>query len=152
MTDPADNGGLFAGRRSSRAPVRLRRVPRRGSALRQRADGGLANVLLATLTLTSLLCWGPIPLAALWLGSQADYQTGSITVGILASFLTLFLLLFGALVLLRRIDDAWLLVRRAAGHEQRTGALGPVFGLTAAIGAIAFAVWFLVIHGPGVTA
>ena len=97
----------------------------------------------------SLLCWGPIPLACLWLGSQADYLSGSVSLGILVSFAALFGLLFGALALLRRMDQAWILCRRAAGHDQRTGVLGRVFAATAAVCAVLFAIWFLVIHGPG---
>ena len=97
----------------------------------------------------SLFCWGPIPLACLWLGSQADYLSGSVSLGILISFIGLFSFLFGALSLLRRLDQAWILVRRAAGHDQRSGVLGRVFAITAAICAVIFAFWFLVIHGPG---
>ncbi len=40
-------------------------------------------------------------------------------------------------------------MRRAAGHDQRTGVLGRVFAITAAVCAVIFVVWFLVIHGPG---
>ena len=47
------------------------------------------------------------------------------------------------------MDQAWILVRRAAGHDQRTGALGRIFAATAAVCALGFALWFLVIHGPG---
>ncbi len=36
-------------------------------------------------------------------------------------------------MVLKRLDNAWILVRRAAGHDQRTGALGRIFGMTAAI-------------------
>ena len=85
-TDPSDNGGLFVGRRPGTAPVRFRALPRRGGEVRQRVDGSLATVLLGALTLLSLLCWGPIPLACLWLGSQADYLSGSVSLGILISF------------------------------------------------------------------
>jgi hypothetical protein len=148
-TDPTDNGGLFVGRRPGTAPVRFRTLPKRGSELRQRVDGSLANILLAGEILLCLLCWGPIPLACLWLGSEAQYLTGSVSVGILASFIGLFTLLFGALVLLRRLDTMWLLIRRAAGHDQRSGALGRVFAATAAVMAAGFLLWFLVIHGPG---
>ncbi len=69
--------------------------------------------------------------------------------GILISFVGLFTLLFGALSILRRLDHAWILVRRAAGHDQRTGALARIFGATAVVCALAFLLWFLVIHGPG---
>jgi hypothetical protein len=148
-TDPADNGGLFVGRRPGTAPIRFRALPERGSDKRRRIDGSLANGLLAAIAFISLLCWGPIPLACLWLGSEADYRSGSVGLGILVAFIGLFGLLFGALAVLRRLDNAWILVRRAAGHDQRTGALGRVFATTAIVCGVVFAVWFLVIHGPG---
>lgn len=150
-TDPTDNGGLFVGRRPGTAPVRFRTLPQRGSDLRQRVDGSIASLMLAAITLLCLLCWGPIPLACLWLGSRADYLTGSVSLGILVSFVALFALLFGALSLMKRIDGAWILVRRAAGHDQRTGVLGRIFAATAAICALGFLLWFVVIHGPGTT-
>jgi hypothetical protein len=148
-TDPSDNGGLFVGRRPGTAPIRFRTLPERGSERRQRVDGSLAGLMLAAMTVLSLLCWGPIPLACLWLGSEANYLSGSVSVGILVAFIGLFSLLFGTLSLLRRLDHAWILVRRAAGRDQRTGVLGRVFAATAAICAIIFVFWFLVIHGPG---
>jgi hypothetical protein len=148
-TDPADNGGLFVGRRPGTAPVHFRHLPERGGERRQRFDGSLAGAMLAAMTVLSLLCWGPIPLACLWLGSEANYLSGSVGVGILVAFAGLFSLLFGTLSLLRRLDAAWILVRRAAGHDQRTGVLGRVFAATAAVCAIIFIVWFMVIHGPG---
>jgi hypothetical protein len=106
-------------------------------------------MLLAAIALVSVLCWGPIPLACLWIGSQADYLSGSVGIGILVAFAGLFGLLFGALALLRRLDSSWILVRRAAGHDQRTGALGRVFAITAVVCGVSFAIWFVVIHGPG---
>jgi hypothetical protein len=148
-TDPTDNGGLFVGRRPGTAPIRFRKLPVRGNERRQRVDGSLASVLLAAIVALCVLCWGPIPLACLWIGSQIDYLTGSISLGILVAFIGLFALLFGTLALLRRLDQAWILVRRAAGHDQRTGVLGRVFAITAVICAGIFLVWFLVIHGPG---
>ncbi len=148
-SDPSDNGGLFVGRRPGTAPVRFRSLPQRGSQLRQRVDDSFSRILLASIVLLSLLCWGPIPLACLWLGSQADYLSGSVTLGILVSFMGLFGLLFGTLAVLKRLDNAWVLVRRAAGHDQRGGIMGRVFGVTCAVCALLFAVWFLIIHGPG---
>jgi hypothetical protein len=148
-SDPSDNGGLFVGRRPGTAPVRFRSLPQRGSDVRQRIDGSIASFMLAGITLLCLLCWGPIPLACLWLGSQANYLTGSVSLGILVSFAGLFALLFGALALMKRIDGAWILVRRAAGHDQRTGVLGRIFAATAVVCALGFLLWFLVIHGPG---
>jgi hypothetical protein len=148
-TDPTDNGGLFVGRRPGTAPVHFRTLPERGNVVRQRVDGSLASLMLAAMTLLCLLCWGPIPLGCLWLGSQANYLTGSVSLGIFVSFAALFALLFGALSLMKRVDNAWILVRRAAGFDQRSGVLGRVFALTAVVCTIAFLLWFLVIHGPG---
>jgi hypothetical protein len=148
-SDPSDTGGLFVGRRPGTAPVRFRALPEKGSELRQRVDGSIAGVLLGGIVLLSLLCWGPIPIACLWLGSEANYLTGSVGMGILVAFLGLFAMLFGALMLLRRLDNSWILVRRAAGHDQRTGAVGRVFAITAAVCGIVFILWFVVIHGPG---
>ncbi|HSZ12550.1 MAG TPA: hypothetical protein VK790_00760 [Solirubrobacteraceae bacterium] len=148
-TDPSENGGLFVGRRPGTAPVRFRTLPQRGGDARQRVDGSIATLMLGGITLLCLLCWGPIPIACLWVGSQANYLTGSVSLGILMSFAGLFALLFGALSLMKRLDNAWILVRRAAGHDQRTGVLGRIFAATAVVCAGAFMLWFLVIHGPG---
>jgi hypothetical protein len=148
-TDPTDNGGLFVGRRPGTAPVRYRTLPERKGELRERADASLANLILAGIVGLSILCWGPIPLACLWIGSEIDYLSGSVSLGILAAFVGLFVLLFGALSLLKRLDHSWVLVRRAAGFDQRGGILPRVFGITAGICAIAFVLWFVVIHGPG---
>jgi hypothetical protein len=150
-TDPSDNGGLFVGRRPGTAPVRFRALPKRGSESRQRVDGSLAGAMLGAMIFLSLLCWGPIPVACLWVGSEVNYLTGSVSLGILLAFAALFALLFGALALLRRMDNAWILVRRAAGYDQRTGVMGRIFGITAIICAVVFAFWFLIIHGPGST-
>src|ERR1700727_444410 len=148
-TDPSDNGGLFVGRRPGTAPVRFRALPERGSEKRQPIAGSFAGLLLAAMVFLSLLCWGPIPLACLWVGSQVDYLSGSVGIGILVSFVALFVLLFGSLSLLKRLDQAWILMRRAAGHDQRSGIMGRIFGITAAVCGLAFAFWFVVIHGPG---
>jgi hypothetical protein len=50
---------------------------------------------------------------------------------------------------LKRIDRFWILARRAAGHDQRQGVLGPVFATTAVIGASCFTIWLLFIGGLG---
>jgi hypothetical protein len=147
-SDPSDNGGLFVGRRPGTAPVRFRALPERGSVKRQRIDGWIAATMQAAIVLISLLCWGPIPIACLWVGSQVNYFTGSVSLGILGSVFALSLLLFGALSIMRRLDGAWILVRRAAGHDQRNGTLGRIFAITAVICGVAFGFWWTVIHGP----
>lgn len=148
-TDPSDTGGLFVGRRPGTAPVRYRDTPQTGGEGRRRIDGLFAHAVLALMVFINLLFWGPIPAGALWVASQLEYYTGSVSLGIFLGFGTLLATLFGALVLLKRLDGFWILVRRAAGHDQRLGVLPRVFGTTAAIGVVCFTAWFLLIAGPG---
>jgi hypothetical protein len=134
-SDPSDNGGLFVGRRPGTAPIRFRALPQRGSRSRQRIDNALARFLFAAMVIGCLLCWGPIPLACIWVSAQSNYLTGSVSLGFLLAIVALFVLLF--------------LVRRAAGYDQRSGVLPRIFAVTAAVCAAAFSFWFIVIHGPG---
>ncbi len=150
-TDPTDNGGLFVGRRPGTAPVRYRTLIRPGSPFRQRVDGALAAVVLACMVLLNLLFWGPIPAAGLWVGGRLQGATGNVGLSLLASFAVILALLFGGLALLKRIDRTWILIRRAAGHDQRRGALTPVFAVTCAIGALCFTIWLLGFAGLGPT-
>jgi hypothetical protein len=146
--DPTDTGGLFIGRRPGTGPVHLRGTPARGGAGRRRADGVLAFVLLAVETLLCLSVWGPQPLAWLWIGSQVDYALDSHMGGIAVAFFGILASLFVTLSLCARLDRAWRIVRRAAGHEQREGVLARIFGASAVIALVAFGVWFLIIQGP----
>ena len=148
-TDPTDNGGLFVGRRPGTAPTKYRALPQRGSAARRTADRLIAHGLLAIEILVSLLFWGPIPAGALWLASRVQYWGGNVGLAILVGFVALLAVLMGGLMVLKRVDRAWILVRRAAGVDQRQGAMGRVFAVTAALGAAVFAFWFIVINGPG---
>jgi hypothetical protein len=146
--DPTDTGGLFIGRRPGTGPVHYRGDPERGGAGRRRADAVLAAVLLVAETLLCLSVWGPQPLAWMWIGSQADYATGSHMLGIVVAFAGILASLFVTLSLASRLDRVWRIVRRAAGHEQREGALQRIFGATAVIALVAFGIWFFLIQGP----
>ena len=148
-TDPTDNGGLFIGRRPGTAPVRYRVVPRPSLGVRRAFDEAFAAALLVAMTVVSLTFWGPIPAGSLWVGAQVDQRTGSGGLAIATSSLTLLLALLGGLVLLKQLDRLWILVRRAAGHDQRTGVAGPVFAAAAALGIALFVLWFLLLAGPG---
>ena len=85
-TDPTDTGGLFVGRRPGTAPIRYGSPPTRRGERRQRIDAVLSGALLALMTLVNLSFWGPLPLAWLWVGSQIDYLTESVSLGILVAF------------------------------------------------------------------
>jgi len=146
--DPADNGGLFIGRRPGSAPLKYRTTPERLGTRRQRIDGALAFAVLVTLILVAGSCWGPQPLAWLWIGSQVDHQTGSVTAGIAVAFVGMMLGLVASLAIASRLDGIWKLLRRAAGHDQRDGALGRIFAATAVVAGGAFLFWFVIIEGP----
>ena len=148
--DPTDTGGLFIGRRPGTRPVRYRDVEP-SSERRRRYDRWLAHGLLAVELALCLSLFGPQPLAWLWIGSQVDYLTGYVTAGIsvvmLGCLASLMLTMAGA----KRVDHAWKLVRRAAGHRQEQGALERIFATSVGIAAVAFTFWFLIIQGPGPT-
>ena len=148
-TDPTDTGGLFVRRRPGTAPVRYREQPDTGTAARRRVDALLAAALLAVMVVVNLLFWGPLPALSLWVASQVQYVTDSVSLGLLAGFAALLALLFGGLAVLKRLDAAWILVRRAAGVDQRRGVMPRVFGATAVAAAIGFTFWLLVIGGLG---
>jgi hypothetical protein len=147
--DPTDTGGLFVGRRPGTRPVRFRDVPATVARRRREGDRLLAYLLLAIEVLVCLTIWGPQPALALWFGSHVQYWTGSVSIGILAAFLLMLLTLFATLMLARRVDHAWKLVRRAAGIRQERGALERIFVISLMIAGSAFAVWFFILNGPG---
>jgi hypothetical protein len=149
--DPADTGGLFIGRRPGSAPLKYRHTPERLGSRRQRIDGLLAALTLVLLVVLALSCWGPQPLAWLWIGSQVDYWTNSVFIGILAAFFGLLASVMATLWVAVRVDGLWRVLRRAAGHDQKDGALGRVFMWTAIVAGSAFAFWLVVIQGPGST-
>jgi hypothetical protein len=128
--------------------VHYRGTPERRGAGRRRADGVLAALILCVEALLCLSLWGPQPLAWLWIGSQADYWLGSHMAGIVVAFVGILASLFVTLSLCSRLDRVWRIVRRAAGHEQRDGALARIFGASAVIALVAFGFWFLIIQGP----
>ncbi|HEX8066595.1 MAG TPA: hypothetical protein VF520_08735 [Thermoleophilaceae bacterium] len=149
--DPTDTGGLFVGRRPGTAPVRYREGTVEPGGVRQRADRGFAALLLAVETVLCLTLWGPQPMAWLWVGSQVDYQTESVSAGIVSAFLGMLASLFFTLMVAKRVDHAWKLVRRASGIRQERGALERIFVVTLTFVGTAFAFWFFVIEGPGPT-
>ena len=147
-TDPTDTGGLFVGRRPGTAPTRYRSAPETAGLARQRADRAVSSLLFCAMVVLCLLCWGPVPVASLWLGSRAQYLSGSVNVGIVTSLGTAAAALYGSLMVLQRLDHAWVLVRRASGRDQRKGTLARIFAATAVVSVIAFSFWFLVVLGP----
>jgi hypothetical protein len=147
--DPTDTGGLFIGRRPGTAPVRYRVRPPEGTPGRRRFDRVLSAAILAVELLLCLSLFGPQPYGWLWVGSQVQYLTGFVTAGIGTIMLGSLASLFFTLMIAKRVDHAWKLVRRSAGHHQDRGALERIFAISVALAVVIFGVWFLVIHGPG---
>jgi hypothetical protein len=147
-SDPTDTGGLFVGRRPGTAPIRYQSSPKYVGERRQRRDALLASMIFTGMAVLCGFCWGPIPVAALWLGSRLNYLTGNVEAGIAGTFASAGFVLYGDLAVLQRLDHAWVLVRRASGKDQRKGVLPRIFAVTAAVGAVVFSFWFLVILGP----
>ena len=146
--DPTDTGGLFIGRRPGTAPVRYKEAAP-SSERRRLVDNLLAHLLLAVELVLCLSLFGPQPVGWLWVGSQVDYQTGYVTLGIATIMLGCLASLLLTMALAKRVDHAWKLVRRAAGHRQERGALERIFVVSVGVALVLFAIWFLLIEGPG---
>jgi hypothetical protein len=146
--DPTNTGGLFIGRRPGTAPLRYREKPAPAGAARRRLDNVLAILILAAEALVLATLWGPQAAGWLWIGSQIDYQTGSVVLGIVTAFVGMLMTMLGTLAVAMRLDRAWKLVRRAAGYEQKSGMLERIFVFSMVLGGTAFAIWFLVLQGP----
>jgi hypothetical protein len=148
-SDPTDNGGLFIGRRPGTAPIRYKAAPTRGDRRRRRFDQLLAASILFLMGLVAVMFWGPIPAAWLWVCGRINYWTGSILGAITVAFVGMLLTLIAGLAVMKRLDHFWILVRRAAGHDQKSGVIGPVFGIASIVGVTLFTLWLLLIAGLG---
>ena len=146
-TDPTDTGGLFVSRRPGTRPVHYRDVPERKQGPRRVVDAIVAASILVFMGLVAVCFWGPIPMAWLWIGAQIKYHTESISLALFVAFLGMLLTLMAGLGLMRRLDQFWILVRRAAGHDQRSGVIGPVFAIAAVVGVTLFTIWLVLIAG-----
>ena len=146
--DPTDTGGLFIGRRPGTARVHYAEEPDPGTRSRQRLDRALAVFVLVVETLVCLTLWGPQPVAWLWVGSQLDYHTGSVTLGIAVAFAGMIASLMLTLALAVRLDAIWKVVRRAGGIDQREGMLPRIFAVSAVLAGGGFLLWFFILHGP----
>jgi hypothetical protein len=121
----------------------------RGSGRRRHADEWLARFILVVEVAFCLTLWGPQPAGWLWIGGHMQGWTGSVEAGITVAFAGMLLTVFLTLMAVKRLDFAWRLVRRAAGHDQTSGLVERVFVVSAGIAVVVFSFWFLVIAGPG---
>ena len=120
-------------------------------SVRGSAGGADAVLAAAVLVLESLVCltlWGPQPVAWLWVGSQVDYHTDSVTLALVVTFVGMIATLMITLGIATRLDRVWRILRRAAGHEQQEGMLPRIFAVTAIVALVLFSLWFWIIEGP----
>src|ERR1044072_3938793 len=102
----------------------------------------------------SLIClsfWGPLPLACLWVGGRTQYLTDSIFGGLAVAFATMIGCLLLGLMALKRLDYMWILIRRAAGHDQREGMIGRIFMICCVIAVPIFGFWFTFLSGANMS-
>lgn len=92
--------------------------------------------------LVTLMMWAPIPAGWMWIGARVYTATGSLLADgavVLVGFLAT---ICAAMAVLVRLDQAWVGLRRRAGHQQREGALTRVVVFSATLGMIGFYVWY----------
>lgn len=139
--DPTDSGGLFTGR--PRAKYNPPGDDKRSY------DRPLALLVALLMVVLAISLWGPLPLLALWLGSQIQYLLDSPFAGFVATFLIMMAFLFSVLAVLVRLDRFWVTVRRAQGVDQQKGILATVLIAVFGLGLAAFLFWFIFISGFG---
>src|SRR5690606_33001853 len=108
-------------------------------------DRIVAAAMLVLMVVLTALVWGPMPVGAMWVSSQVASSNAGLW--LVVAFVLVIVLVFGSLMLLRRIDQAWILVRRASGVDQRTGVLSRVFLVTTLIVVPIFGFWFAFLGG-----
>jgi hypothetical protein len=98
--------------------------------------------VLAVETIGTVLLWGPIPFAWLWVGGRVYALTGSLAadgfIGFAGFVASVVLVVAG----LRRIDVVWISLRRRSGHSQPEGALQEVVAISGAFGLLGFVLWY----------
>ena len=139
---------MFLGRRPGTAPVRFHERPGQASRRRRALDSVLAAVILVVEVAVGLSLWGPQPYAWVWFGSQVEYWAGSADLGIIAAFGGMLFGLLFSLAVLKRLDYAWKIVRRAAGHQQVEGVLELIFVVSLTVAMSCYVVYFFFIGGP----
>lgn len=101
-------------------------------------------MLLAAQICANLALWIPLPLAVLWVGSQLEYHTGSLLLGVIAAFVLLYGGIRAGMRIVRQIDAAWLAESKQGWRES---ALTYIATTCALVGGGGFGLWLVVIGG-----
>ena len=89
--------------------------------------------------------WAALPFAWIWVGKRVGAATLSLTAAVGVTFLGFVATVVVAAWALQRIDNAWIEMRRRAGHEQSEGALSQVVVVSTTLGLLVFFVWYYVL-------
>jgi ABC-type uncharacterized transport system YnjBCD permease subunit len=90
----------------------------------------------------SILMWGPLPLAWVWIGARVYDATDSLLASGSVALLGLAVTVSLAVTALTRVDRFWVTMRRRAGHDQDQGALTQVVVVSATVAIASFLVWY----------
>jgi hypothetical protein len=121
---------------------------------RERRDPfrGIASLALALLEI--LLClsiFGPQPLAWLWVGSQVDFVTDSLSSGLAVAFIGSAVTIVATVWAGKRLERVWSTLNPERAEQGRSGLFETAFVISTVIAVIGFALWFFVFAGPGPT-
>ena len=108
----------------------------------------LASAVVALAEL--LLClsiFGPQPLGWLWVGSQVDFATDSLSSGLAVAFVGTAMTIIVTVWLGKRLERLWARLRPDAGDGP--GLFETAFVISTVLAVIGFSLWFFVFAGPG---
>lgn len=97
-----------------------------------------------------LLClsiFGPQPLGWLWVGSQVDFATDSLSSGLAVAFVGTATTIIISVWLGKRLERLWYSLRPDA--REGPGLFETAFVISTVLAVIGFSLWFFVFAGPG---
>jgi hypothetical protein len=110
--------------------------------------GASALLLIAMMFIGSLGLWVGVPLAWLWIGSQVQATTHSLSAALAAAFAGVLLTVVAAIPVLSALSNRYRRQRLDRGLDD-TGhlALEVVLVLSAGLALVAFSTWFFLLSG-----
>ena len=111
-----------------------------------------ASVVIAfTELVLCLSIFGPQPLGWLWVGSQVNFATDSLSSGLAVAFIGSVVSILLTVWAGRRLERVWVGLRPESAHQQRIGLFETAFVISTVLAVIGFALWFFLFAGPGPT-
>ena len=108
-----------------------------------------AGVVAIAELLLCLSIFGPQPLAWLWVGSQVDFATDSLSTGLAVAFVGTATTIIITVWLGKRLERIWFNLRPDA--REGPGLFETAFVISTVLALIGFGFWFFVFAGPGPT-